>query len=153
MGRRRTQLKLNSAQQTEFVQQLNEDHEPRVQERLKFIEHAASGKYTLEDLARKIGRSRSTIQNWQAKFAAGGMKALLERESPPGRESPVGKPEIQTQLSAGLASGRLKTATQVSNWLESKHGLKLSRKSVYYWLGKRRRRVAAKSKRARSGQG
>ena len=137
MGRRRTHLRLSSAQQTELESLLATQRDPRIRERLKFVECVAGGRLTLEDVARKIGRSRSTIQNWLDKFSGGGLPGLLERDTPPGRESAVGRAGIQAQLRAGLASGRLKTATQVSEWLRETHGLKLARKSVYYWLKKR----------------
>lgn len=138
MGRRRTKLELDTTEQAELLRRLEMQPPPRIRERLKFVEHAASGRFTLEELAIKTGRSRSTIQNWQSRFIRGGLKMLLEREHSPGRGSQVGTAKIQSQLSAGLASGRLKTAAQISAWLETFHGLKLARKSVYYWLGKRR---------------
>src|ERR1039458_63865 len=46
----------------------------RTQERLRFALQAATGRHTLEGLAARLGRSRSTIQNWLDKFHAGGWR-------------------------------------------------------------------------------
>ena len=134
MGRRRTQLALTSAQQAELTDLLKRNDDLRVRERLRFLKHAVSGLHTLEELAGLTGRSRSTIQNWLGKFLAGGLPGLLERDAPPGRESPLAHPRIQKQLAAARKSGRVKTAADVVAWLEKQHGLKRARKSVYYWL-------------------
>ena len=134
MGRKRTQLHLTPAEQTEFDRLLKQQDDPRLRERLKFLTHATSGRFTLDELADLAGRSRSTIQNWLSKFTSGGVKGLTERDTPPGRESPMSQPRIQRELTDALRSGRLKTAAEVAWWLREKHGFKRSRKSIYYWL-------------------
>jgi len=100
---------------------------------------AASGQHTLEDLARLVGRQRSTIQNWLAKFAAGGVPGLLERDTPPGIISPIAELRVQKQLQEGWKVGRWKSATEVAAWLKEAHGIERSRKSIYYWIGKKAR--------------
>lgn len=134
MGRNRTHLPLSPALQTELTGLLRTSEDPRVRERLKFLANAASGRYTLEELAKLAGRSRSTIQNWLAKFSSDGINGLMEREAPPGRRSPMADQRIQRQLAAALRSGRVKTAAEVAAWLHEKHGLRRARKSIYYWL-------------------
>lgn len=148
MGRRRTRLEFTPEQRAELRRRSSSERDPRLQERLKFAEHAATGDYTLEELAVKIGRSRSTLQNWLEKFSAGGLAGLLERDAPPGRTSPLAEGRIQSQLDAGLRSGRLRTAAQVATWLHEQHGHQRARKSIYYWL--RRRNKVATAKRPRS---
>lgn len=134
MGRRRTQLILTAAQSAELTELLKRNDDLRVRERLWFLKHAVSGLHTLEELAALTGRSRSTIQNWLGKFLDGGLRGLLERDAPPGRESPLAQPRIQKQLAAARKSGRIKTAADVVAWLERRHGVKRARKSVYYWM-------------------
>lgn len=134
MGRKRTQLHLTSPEQAELSRLLKQNDDPRVKERLKFLACATRGRFTLEELAELTGRSRSTIQNWLGKFASGRLAGLMERDTPPGRESPLARATIQKQLKAALRSGRLKTAAEVAAWLKEKHGCKRSRKSIYYWL-------------------
>jgi transposase len=134
MGRRRTQLTLTAVQSLELTELLKRNDDLRIRERLRFVKHAVSGRYTLEELAGLTGRSRSTIQNWLGKFLKGGLPGLLERDAPPGRESPLAQPRIQKQLAAARKSGRIKTAADAVAWLEKQHGVKRARKSVYYWL-------------------
>ena len=105
-------------------------------ERLRFAIRAASGRDTLEDLARHIGRSRSTIQNWLVKFEAGGIAGLLDRDTPPGMASPVAGRTIQARIEAGVKSGRWRSASEIAAWLRREHGIKRSRKSIYYWIHK-----------------
>src|SRR5262245_19897947 len=134
MGRKRTQLHLTSPEQAQLEKLLKQDDDSRATERLKFLAHATRGRFTLEELAELTGRSRSTIQNWLGKFVSGRLSGLLERDAPPGRESPLAQPRIQRQLAAALRSGRVKTAAEVAAWLREKHGFRRSRKSIYYWL-------------------
>lgn len=134
MGRKRTQLNLSVAESAELTELLKQNDDLRMHERLRFVKHAASGRHTMEELAGLTGRSRSTIQNWLGKFLTGGLRGLLERDAPPGRESPLAHPRIQKQLAAARKSGRIKTAADAVAWLEKQHGVKRARKSVYYWL-------------------
>jgi transposase len=149
MGRKRTQLQLAAAQQTELTQLLKIQGDRRTRERLEFLQRATSGRHTLEELAQLIGRSRSTLQNWLGKFTTGGLAGLLERDTPPGRISPLAQRTIQGQMETGLRSGRLKTAAQVAAWLREKHGVKRDRKSIYYWLRRREENAATKHLRPR----
>ena len=134
MGRKRTRLELSAAQQGSIRKLVRGTGDAREQERLRFALHAATGPHTLEDLATLAGRSRSTIQNWLAKFNAGGLEGLLERDTPPGSVSPIARTEIQCQLKAGLRAGRWKTANEVARWLKQRHGIQRKRKSIYYWI-------------------
>ena len=108
----------------------------RDKERLQVILWAADGNRTLDDLARLTGRVRSTVQVWLDKFAKGGIAGLLDRDTPPGSVSPISTVKIQTQLRAGLKSGRWSSAAAVATWLSEVHGIRRSRKSLYYWINK-----------------
>ena len=134
MGRRRTRLELSATQQVEARRLLHSSKDGRALERLRFALEAASGRHTLEELASQVGRKRSTIQNWLAKFHRGGLVGLLERDSAPGRVSPIAN--IQKQMVAGLKTGRWSSAAQVAAWLQTAHGITRSRKSIYYWFEK-----------------
>jgi len=134
MGRKKTRLQLKADERAEMLRLSRSLTSRRGRERLKTALKAAEGTHTLEDLAIMAGRSRSTIQNWLDKFAAGGVAGLLERNTPPGTVSPVGDVEIQKQLETGLISGRWQSAAQVASWLLETHGIRRARKSIYYWL-------------------
>jgi transposase len=134
MGRQRTRLELTSVQKAKLEKLLATTRDARLRDRLHFAAKAMTGCDTLEELAHKIGRSRSTIQNWLAKFEAGGLDGLLERDTPPGMDSPLADEAIQKQLRDGIKSGHWKSATEVAAWLSKRHGIQRSRKSIYYWL-------------------
>ena len=117
MGRKRTRLVMSAAQQDELRGRLRVARDAREKERLRWALKAASGDYTLEDLA-----------------------GLLDRDTPPGSISPVAAPDIQAQLRAGLEAGRWHSAGEVAAWLKETHGIQRAPKSVYYWLAKNRLR-------------
>jgi len=129
-------LDLSAAERAAAHQLQRSCHDPRAVERLRFALLGATGRHTLEELARMLGRSRATIQNWLGKFATGGMKALLERDTAPGVSSPLAGKKVQRQLQAGLKAGRWTSAAHVAAWLEQEHGIRRSRKSIYYWFEK-----------------
>jgi transposase len=136
MARKRTKLGISPAMLIELKERLRQTTDLREKERLQVVLWSTQGQHTLEDLARLAGRARSTIQIWLDHFEAGGMARMLERESPPGQSSPIGQPQVQQELVAGLKSGRWRTAGQVAAWLKEAHGIKRAAKSMYRWLGK-----------------
>lgn len=136
MGRRRTHLNLSSAERCEAQHLARVDADPRVVERVRFALLGATGQHTMEELAAHVGRRRSTLQSWLIKFEAGGLAGLLERDASPGITSPIGSARVQRQLRAGLKAGRWTSAAHVAAWLGEEHGIKRSRKSIYYWFEK-----------------
>jgi transposase len=136
MGRRRTRVELSPAETRRAQRLVRSGTDAREVERARFALLAASGRHTMEALAGLVGRQRSTLQTWLAKFQSGGLERLLERETSPGLASPIAEPTIQRQLQTGLAQGRWSSAAQVAAWLHRTHGIKRSRKSIYYWLQK-----------------
>ena len=136
MGRRRTRLELRGPERAEARRLCRGAGDPRERERARFALEAATGKHTLEELAHRLGRSRSTLQNWLSKFAGGGLAGLLEREAAPGLASPMAGRELERELRNGLAAGRWRSAADVAAWLEAEHGIQRSRKSIYYWFQK-----------------
>lgn len=136
MARKRTKLGVSPAVLAELKARLRRTTDLRDKERLQVVQWATSGQHTLEDLARLAGRARSTIQIWLDHFEAGGVARLLQREAPPGLTSPLSQPQVQTELKAGLKSGRWRTAGQVAAWLKEAHGIQRAAKSLYRWLGK-----------------
>lgn len=136
MARKRTRLKLSPVAQTELECRLRAATHPRERERLQAILWATSGRHTLDDLARKIGRVRATIQVWLGKFSRGGVAGLIDRDTPPGLASPLSSARIQEQLAVGLKLGRWRSAEDIARWLNKAHGIRRARKSIYYWFKK-----------------
>ncbi len=136
MGRRRTRLGLDTAERAAAQRLLRSSADARTAERMRFALLAATGRHTLEELAVQVGRQRSTLQSWLAKYQTGGLIGLLERDTPPGLASPLGTGKIESQLQAGLKAGRWTSAAHVARWLRETHGITRSRKSLYYWFAK-----------------
>jgi transposase len=136
MARKRTKLGISPAGLIELKERLRTTTDLRAKERLQVVLWSTQGRHTLADLAQLANRARSTIQIWLDHFEAGGMARVLERESPPGQSSPIGQPQVQQELVAGLKSGRWRTAGQVAAWLKEAHGIERAAKSLYRWLGK-----------------
>jgi transposase len=133
MSRKRTEI---ASPEREKVQQLlNTTTDPRQRERLLAARMAMTGQYTLAMIAECVGRARSVIQTWLDNFEQGGVAALLERKSPPGR-TPALSSEVQAQVTAKLREGAWRTAGQFRQWLKAEHHLTLSVAGSYYWLGK-----------------
>lgn len=136
MGRKRTQTQLTDRECADVGRAVRSVKDKRERERLRFAIQASRGVYTLEDPARMARRSRSTIQNWLAKYTGGGLDGLLERHAPKGLKSPLSLPRVQRDLVDGLKAGRWASAAQVAAWLKETHGIRRSRKSIYYWFEK-----------------
>ena len=136
MGRNRTHLRLSAAQQALVPRLLRTTQDKRERERLQVALWAGTGRYTLEELAEKVGRARATIQLWLGKFKAGNIRGLLQRDTPPGATSPLSAPRLQAQLRAGLRAGRWRSAEAMAAWLKEEHGIDRARKTLYYWLKK-----------------
>lgn len=136
MGRKRTHLYLTDSQEAQLRRLLCHAADPRARERARFAILAKKGQHTLEEIAELVGRARATIQNWLSKFKSGGVSGLLERHNPPGSNSPIASPAVRAELEAGLEARRWRSAGQVATWLREAHGIRRSRKSVYYWLEK-----------------
>jgi transposase len=157
MGRRPLKLSVSERQRAELRNALGDGASPATRDRILVILRAVDGRKTLDDLADDMGRSRSTIQAWIERFKAGGVQTLLDRGTPPGSTSPVNTPSVQSEMLAGLKSGRWGSAAAVARWLKETHGIVRSRKSIYYWFAKlgiapgpRTRSVSAPPRRGKS---
>ena len=101
------------------------------------VQLGLQGEQGLEQIARAIGRSRSTIQEWFAAYRTGGVDALLKD----GRADNAGAPSkltaaARTELEAGLRTGRWRTVPQLRAWLKTEHKVQLALSSLYNRLGK-----------------
>lgn len=136
MGRRRFSLSLNIDQRAELLRHKEEMPPGPLRDRIRVILEASEGMHTLAGLARRAGCARSTIQLWLEYFQNGGVDALLNRGTPPGSTSPLTSGRVHSELMAGLAAGRWRSAEAVALWLKESHGITRSRKSIYYWFAK-----------------
>jgi transposase len=136
MARKRTKLGVSPETLEQLKQRLRTSADVREKERLQVVLWSLSGQHTLAELAELAGRARSTIQIWLDEFEEGGIKGLLQRETSPGRPTPLTGGKVQAELQAGLKAGRWRTGAQVVAWLDQTHGIKRALNSIYRWLGK-----------------
>ena len=136
MARPNFKLSVPAAEKALLEARFKATDEVRQRQRLQALLLATTGEHGYREIARIVGCSTSTFALWLNQCLAGGVAELLRRDSPPGQRSPVGTPEVQAGLRAGLTAGRWRTAAQVAAWLQEAHGLRRAAKSLYYWLGK-----------------
>src|ERR1035438_2014267 len=136
MARPKLKLTVPPAQKAVLEERFKAADDVRQHQRLQAILLATTGQHGYRDIAQIVGCSTSTFALWLNKYLAGGVEELLRRETPPGMTSPIGQPQVQQELVAGLKSGRWRTAGQVAAWLKEAHGIERAAKSIYRWLGK-----------------
>jgi transposase len=136
MARAHLKLTVPPVHKAALEERFNAADDVRQRQRLQAILLATTGRHGYRDIAQIVGCSTSTFALWLNKYLAGGVEELLRREPPPGTTSPIGQPQVQQELLAGLRSGRWRTAGQVAAWLKERHGIKRATKSIYRWLGK-----------------
>ncbi|MEI9893960.1 MAG: helix-turn-helix domain-containing protein [Chthoniobacter sp.] len=107
----------------------------REMERLAAVRLALQGASTLEEIARSVGRGRSTVAEWMRVVREEGLEALLGRHQGRGRAPQVCGAALRG-LRKGVRRGRWKRAVEVQAWLQARHGLELSLNGTRYWLKK-----------------
>ena len=112
---------------------------PHDYSRLVALEMAQQGQWTLAEIAKVLGKNRSTIVRWLMAYRQGGLQGLLTRGHG-GRQPSVNKDDKEA-LKEGLRKGLWKTAKEIRHWLKPR-GIPMTVWGVYYWLKK----VKAKSK-------
>ena len=132
----RTKLKLSPQKQTRLRQRLASATKRSDRARLKVLLRAASGRYTLGEIAAHVGCARSTIQLWLERFKQGALASLLERESPPGQQSKITRPEVMAEIRKGIKTRCLRSLNEVAAWLAKRHAILMKPKSVGYQLRK-----------------
>ena len=136
MGRKPKGIILGARQEKELQRRLTASHNRWEKERILTILEAAQCEFSLEELARRNQRTRSTIQNWLAKYNEGGISELLSRQRSRGGISPFASDLIQKEFRQGVIDKRWHSAVDVARWLKNEHGITRSHKSIYYWLTK-----------------
>ena len=107
----------------------------REMERLMALRLGMGGEHTLEQIGRAVGRARSRIIEWMRVAREHGVEELLGMHQGRGR-APRVKGAALKGLRHGLRRGRWKRAKEAGQWLEQRHGVKLSQAGVRYWLKK-----------------
>jgi transposase len=102
---------------------------PRTRERLEMIRLSDAGK-TLPEIARIVEPSEQRVRKWVKAFLATRTFAALDDDPHLGRASSL-TAEIVASLRAEIEKAdRTWSARQAAEWLEERHGLKLSEEQV-----------------------
>ena len=107
--------------------------------RLVALEMAQQGEWTLAEIAKALGKDRTTIVRWLKAYRQDGLQGLFTRGH--GGRQPRLKTDDIHALKSELRKGNFKTAKQIRNWLKER-GIRMTVWGAYYWLKK----VKAKSK-------
>jgi transposase len=137
IGRPKLKLVMQPEQTSEVRRMYRNTNDTRVKERCQAVLLAHGGQHTHEEIAKVVGRSRSTIQIWLNAFCEEGLASLNTRQGVGGgKPSKMRDQRIQRNLEEGLTEGRWMTGPQVRQWLVQTYGIERSMTSIYYWLGK-----------------
>lgn len=135
-GRPRVRVVVPAAVKDEVAARIKKENNARLRDRLRAVQMTFDGQHRYEDIARRVGRARSTIQLWIDRFIEGGIAGLLANKKAPGKASAMQTPKVQAELAAGLREGRWRTGPQLAVWLQQNHGIRLCATQMYYWLKK-----------------
>jgi transposase len=108
---------------------------PWQRQRLQAMAMAAQGKWTLQQIADAVKAGRSTVSGWLKLVRTQGAEALLKWKEGQGAPGKLTK-QIEEAIREGLGEGRWRRARDLQLWLQQEHGIELSLKGVYYYLGK-----------------
>jgi transposase len=118
---------------TQVREQFQQEKDVRRKERLQAVLLAMGGQHTHEEVARVIGRARSAVQTWIARFTEGGITALLARGTSPGRPSGL-RASTRKVIESGLREGRWVSAPQARATLSKKRRDPIPLRTVQRWL-------------------
>lgn len=135
MARPRAKLdRLDQAGQV--IRRLQSQPPGRERERLLAVRFGLQGDLSLQEIARRVGRSRATIQSWFEAYRSGGIEQLCRRSS--AKRGPRSRlhERAALDLRKKLAKGSFRRAEEARIWLESRFGIQARPVTVRAWLRK-----------------
>jgi transposase len=135
-GRPRIKVSTSEAVKDEIAARIGREGNALMRDRLRAIQMTFDGTRRYEDIARQLGRARSSVQLWVEAFTAEGLQGLLRWRKAPGKASAMQNPQVQADVVAGLREGRWRTGPQFADWIRQGHGIELCSTQTYYWLKK-----------------
>lgn len=135
-GRPRIKICATDALKAEIGRRIKKESNALLRDRLRAVQLAFDGTRRYEDIARQVGRARSSVQLWIETFTAEGLDGLLNRKKAPWKVSVLQSPAVQADIAQGLREGRWRTGPQFAAWMKETHGIELCATQTYYWLKK-----------------
>ena len=101
-------------------------------ERLQMLWWLKSGQVSQhQELGQRLGRNCSTITRWLQKYRQGGLAALLERKTAPGKAAEIQGEALQ-QLQERLNQPQgFQSYGQIQQWLQQELGMTVKYKTVH----------------------
>ncbi len=86
---------------------------------------------TRKELSQRLGRDESTVYRWLKRYHKGGIEALLEVKTPPGKSSLI-PAEVMDQLKERLKQPQgFKSYSQIQQWLNQECQVVVAYKTVH----------------------
>ena len=126
-------LKIEIAESERTLKKLlHQQSSARHKERLQALYWLKSGQVTTrQELATLSGRGESTVYRWLKRYRTGGLRALLDIQSSPGKPPMIGGEDLE-KLKARLAEPRgFESYGAIQQWLSDECGLEVPYKTVH----------------------
>lgn len=89
---------------------------------------------TRQQLAQQLGRNEATVYRWLSRYKQGGIEALIEVKTAPGKPSKI-PPAVVSQLRLRLAKPQgFKSYGQIRQWLAQEFGVIVADKTVHNYV-------------------
>lgn len=86
---------------------------------------------TRQELSQRLGRDSSTVYRWLKRYKQGGIDALLEVKTPPGKSSLI-PAKVMSQLHERLGQPEgFKSYSQIQKWLTQECHIVVAYKTVH----------------------
>jgi transposase len=111
---------------------LQREHDGRKKPRLQMLYLLASGQaQTRQDVAHLLGLSRNTVDQWLARYEAGGLARLLDIYIPTGKR-PSLPPDVLASIDQALHQpAGFGSYEELRQWVERTHGVQVKYKTLY----------------------
>jgi transposase len=88
----------------------------------------------LGEVAATVGVNYRTVQQWAARYRAGGVPAVTAPRAGGRGQPPRLSPEQQAEVADAVATGRFRTAAQIRDWIAAEYGVDYKVSGVYALL-------------------
>ena len=108
-GRPRIKISATDSVKAEIGRRIKKESNALLRDRLRAVQLAFDGTRRYEDIARQVGRARSSVQLWIETFSTEGLDGLVSRKKAPGKASALQEAAVQADIAQGLREGRWRT--------------------------------------------
>lgn len=126
-------LQLEIAEDLEYLEKsYKQAHSASHKERLQMLWWLKSEQVKQhQELSRRLGRDGSTISRWLRKYRQGGLAALLEVKTAPGRTPEIRGEALEKLLARLNQPEGFRSYGEIVQWLEDECGLWVDYKTVH----------------------